>query len=177
MDEIANSSRASIEHEDLKILLPIVDSIAPKVILEVGMHRGYSMELWRKAFNPDVLIGIERDLPKEDYYTEQGDFLWGSDSHDLGTQQKVADIITTGKIDFLFIDGDHSEDGVRRDFKMYSPFVRKGGLIAFHDVVYTSSDPLSPVMVRPLWEDLKLANPYVEIRVGKNSTGIGVMWV
>ena len=38
------------------------------------------------------------------------------------------------KLDFLFIDGDHSYDGVKADFEMYAPMVRPGGLIAFHDI-------------------------------------------
>jgi predicted O-methyltransferase YrrM len=35
----------------------------------------------------------------------------------------------------LFIDGDHSYEGVRRDWELYSPLVRPGGLIALHDIV------------------------------------------
>ena len=38
-------------------------------------------------------------------------------------------------IDFLFIDGDHTYEGVKSDFEMYSPLVRSGGLIALHDIV------------------------------------------
>ncbi|HXJ84549.1 MAG TPA: CmcI family methyltransferase [Candidatus Methylomirabilis sp.] len=38
-------------------------------------------------------------------------------------------------LDFLFIDGDHSYAGVTADFRLYSPLVRPGGLIAFHDIV------------------------------------------
>jgi hypothetical protein len=30
--------------------------------------------------------------------------------------------------------GDHSRDGVRQDFDMYSALVAPGGLIAFHDI-------------------------------------------
>jgi hypothetical protein len=37
-------------------------------------------------------------------------------------------------IDFLFIDGDHSCEGVWQDFNMYSSFVAPGGIIAFHDI-------------------------------------------
>lgn len=37
------------------------------------------------------------------------------------------------KIDLLFIDADHSYKGVSSDWKNWSPFVRKGGIIAFHD--------------------------------------------
>jgi predicted O-methyltransferase YrrM len=37
------------------------------------------------------------------------------------------------KINFLFIDGDHSIEGALYDFEHYSPKVVNGGLIAFHD--------------------------------------------
>ena len=37
-------------------------------------------------------------------------------------------------LDLLFIDGDHSYDGVRADFELYGRLVRPGGLIALHDV-------------------------------------------
>jgi predicted O-methyltransferase YrrM len=36
-------------------------------------------------------------------------------------------------IDLLFIDADHSYEAVSADWKNWSPFVRKGGIIAFHD--------------------------------------------
>jgi predicted O-methyltransferase YrrM len=39
-------------------------------------------------------------------------------------------------IDFLFIDADHSEHAVNRDYQEWSEFIVKGGFIAFHDVVF-----------------------------------------
>ena len=36
-------------------------------------------------------------------------------------------------IDFLFIDGDHTEEGVIRDWSEWHRFVRPGGRVAFHD--------------------------------------------
>jgi predicted O-methyltransferase YrrM len=39
------------------------------------------------------------------------------------------------RLDFLFIDGDHTYEGVKQDFEMYTPLVRKGGLVAMHDIV------------------------------------------
>ena len=38
------------------------------------------------------------------------------------------------ELDFLFIDGDHSYAGVKQDFEKYSGYVKRGGLIAFHDI-------------------------------------------
>jgi predicted O-methyltransferase YrrM len=37
------------------------------------------------------------------------------------------------KIDLLFIDADHSYKGVSSEWKNWSPFMRKDGVIAFHD--------------------------------------------
>lgn len=52
------------------------------------------------------------------------------------------DIVRTWKrpIDFLFIDGDHQYEQVIRDFEDWSPHVKKGGFIAFHDT-YTWPGP------------------------------------
>jgi hypothetical protein len=36
-------------------------------------------------------------------------------------------------IDFLFVDGDHSEDGVRQDWDEWHRFVIPGGVVALHD--------------------------------------------
>lgn len=41
------------------------------------------------------------------------------------------------KISLLFIDGDHSYEGVKKDFDLYSGKVSVGGYIAFHDAHHT----------------------------------------
>jgi predicted O-methyltransferase YrrM len=38
-----------------------------------------------------------------------------------------------GEVDFVFIDGDHSTQGCREDWDVWSPHVRVGGAVAFHD--------------------------------------------
>ena len=37
------------------------------------------------------------------------------------------------KIDFLWIDGDHSYEGVKRDIQDWFPLVKKNGFVCFHD--------------------------------------------
>jgi predicted O-methyltransferase YrrM len=49
-------------------------------------------------------------------------------------------------IDFLFIDGDHSIAGCKKDYQLYSGKVRKGGFIAFHDY-YSDRPELGPTYV------------------------------
>jgi hypothetical protein len=38
-----------------------------------------------------------------------------------------------GSVDFVFIDGDHTEKGVRRDIEAWEPKVRSGGMVLGHD--------------------------------------------
>jgi predicted O-methyltransferase YrrM len=38
-----------------------------------------------------------------------------------------------GTIDFIFIDGDHSYDACKADIVAWAPYVKRGGVIAFHD--------------------------------------------
>ena len=177
-NQIADSSRASIEKEDLRILLPIVAQIEPKNILEIGTWKGYSAETWIKAFNPVQFFTLEKDSANIlDYIIPIGripelNFWYNTDSHEQKTLDRLKiDIL---KIDFLFIDGDHSLKGVEQDFKMYSPLVRKGGIIAFHDSCYHADETEE---VDLFWKEIKKEYPYVEIRAGKNSTGIGLIWV
>ena len=35
--------------------------------------------------------------------------------------------------DFIFVDGDHEYEGVKKDIESWTPKLKKGGIIAFHD--------------------------------------------
>ncbi len=46
-----------------------------------------------------------------------------------------------GDFDLLFIDGDHSDEGIRRDWSDWSQRIRPGGIVALHD---TRASPHNP---------------------------------
>ncbi|MEM4488736.1 MAG: class I SAM-dependent methyltransferase [Desulfurococcaceae archaeon] len=100
-----------------------------------------------------------------------------ADSHDPKTLEFVKRILGNGKLDFLFIDGDHTYEGVKRDFEMYSPLVRKGGIIAFHDIV--EHPPETGCEVSRFWNEIKHSYNYLEIVKSWDQkwAGIGVIYV
>jgi predicted O-methyltransferase YrrM len=57
------------------------------------------------------------------------------------------------RLDFLFLDGDHTYEGVKNDFFMYFPLVREGGLAALHDIVHHPSHP--DIGVHVFWKELR----------------------
>jgi len=104
-------------------------------------------------------------------------YLLRGDSHNPSTLNKVKLILGDQKLDFLFIDGDHSYEGVKKDFEMYAPLVRKGGMIAFHDIV--EHPPETGCQVNRFWSEVKRFYTYTEIVKNWNQrwAGIGVLFV
>ena len=50
-------------------------------------------------------------------------------------RQRVDKVLRKYQPDVLFIDGDHSYEGVKSDYLNFRDRVREGGVIAFHDIV------------------------------------------
>tara|TARA_R100000734_G_C3297285_1_gene88312 strand:+ start:464 stop:973 length:510 start_codon:yes stop_codon:yes gene_type:complete len=50
-----------------------------------------------------------------------------------GISWDMAQHIDNNELDFVFIDGDHSTEGVRKDIEAYTPKVKQGGYCMGHD--------------------------------------------
>ncbi|HUW46098.1 MAG TPA: class I SAM-dependent methyltransferase [Dehalococcoidia bacterium] len=182
--------------EEILELLKIVNEIKPKVVLEIGTANGGTLFLFSRVASESATI-ISIDLPggwgggyskwriplyKSFTLLEQKLHLHRVDSHSEGTLSQVEHILDGKKVDFLFIDGDHTYEGVRKDFEMYSPLVGKGGMIAFHDIDHIVPHPRPPFCeVSKLWDEIK--NNYRSIEIIKKQKdygrgcGIGVLYV
>ena len=44
--------------------------------------------------------------------------------------------------DFVFIDGDHSYQGVAADWEAFTPLIRRGGIMALHDSIPSEGNPI-----------------------------------
>jgi len=51
----------------------------------------------------------------------------------LGDSVKIGKAWKRGKVNIVFIDGDHTENGVRRDIEAWIDHILPGGIIIFHD--------------------------------------------
>lgn len=169
MHDIAQRSLASQDKWELEQLLLEVEKIHPKVIVEIGVHLGGGMRVLKEAFDPKYMIGLEQDTCYE--YPELT-VLTGVDSHKEETKSKLIGALSDmGKIDYMMIDGDHSYQGVQLDFYMYKDLVRKGGIIAFHDIGVINNDSCH---VKEFWNDIKGRYSYKEILNPEKGIGTGV---
>lgn len=154
------------EFTEILSLCNLLENIKPKVILEIGTAQGGSLFLFSKLSAPNALI-ISIDLPegkfgggykfyKTDFYKSfvsihQTIHLLRADSHSDETYEHVKKLLDGRKIDFLFIDGDHTYDGVQKDFIRYSKLVDENGLIGFHDIVSATEE----CEVKRFWDETK----------------------
>jgi predicted O-methyltransferase YrrM len=162
-------------------------------LCEIGTREGGSLALFAQVASPaahllSVDIKYAEDLARG--YPcfarpRQRLTLLEADSHHPQTLTKVRRWLGREQLDFLFIDGDHSLTGVRRDFEMYAPLVRRGGLIAFHDIVpdyftrFGRRTPSDTGDVPRFWAELKSRGYSVEELVEnpeQDGMGIGVVF-
>lgn len=58
----------------------------------------------------------------------------------FSNDKKIIDQIPTG-LDFVFIDGDHSYEGLKNDWSIILPRITKGGIVCLHDTTIPAKDP------------------------------------
>ena len=98
--------------------------------------------------------------------------LLRADSHAAPTLAETKRLLADRPIDFLFIDGDHTYNGVKQDWEMYSPLVRPGGLVVFHDI----AGDYAQAHVKSFWDTLKPNYSHHEyISNPSGQYGIGVL--
>jgi predicted O-methyltransferase YrrM len=56
------------------------------------------------------------------------------DSHSAEAERQLVEALDGRRIDYAFIDGDHTYDGVRQDFELCARHAAPDAIVAFHDV-------------------------------------------
>lgn len=137
LDHIAS---AWTGHRDFATWL--VQHMQPETTVDLGVDYGYSSFVLAEH-NPGHVYGV--DVFEGDRGATYGSTLEQAQGYcdELGltnvtfikdTFENVARTWTK-PVDILHIDGTHTHDAVAQDYQTWSPFVREGGVILFHDTV------------------------------------------
>jgi len=76
------------------------------------------------------------------------------------------------KYDYIYIDGDHSYQGVKLDFQSFWPSLNKKGYMLFHDVSVKGKLPEGNYGVYKLFTQLSKKYPSIKIDYQKSGLGI-----
>jgi cephalosporin hydroxylase len=191
MNQFAGLLRPIQNQNELLLWIRRVKKLSPNVLVEIGTAKGGTFFLLSRAAQSNATM-VSIDLPggfygggyphwKTNLFRE----LIGVDkrlhfiranSHDPATRAELERILNGQEIDVLFIDGDHSYEGVKQDFWLYAPLVRAGGLIGLHDI---SEKEGGEIDVPNFWKELRTQFTAEEIvdPAEKFGFGIGVVTI
>lgn len=154
-------------------------------VLEVGSLIGDTLKTWMALMDtPGTIVSVDVIVgPNDPRHRQQKDghqIYWPRMARNLGLEFYAFNDDSTNPItvnnvksilhivDFLFIDGGHDYATVKADWENYSPLVRPGGIVAFHDIGMPD--------VRRLWDAAKKGFQSAEIVEKAGQWGIGVLW-
>lgn len=177
---------------ELRALAKVVRNLCPDRAMEIGTAAGGTLLLLTKLASSQATI-VSVDMPGArfgggyDYkrrwlyrrFASDGQqlHLLQCDSHSTETLDRVKAILGGQQLDYLFIDGDHTYEGVKKDLEWYAPMVRPGGVIALHDIV--EHPPATGCEVSKFWDQVKSQYRHTEIIESRRQgwAGIGVLYV
>lgn len=153
-------------------------------ILVVGSQRGYVPAICALACKHEgrgmvdfVDAGYDLNIKKEKKKSWGGVGLWKTVTGDywkpLGVEGHIVIFTMTTKhfadclkrdggqysYDYIYIDGDHSYKGVKRDYKLFWKYLTHGGFMVFHDVLVEKETPWGKCGVKRFWDEVKQRNP------------------
>jgi predicted O-methyltransferase YrrM len=133
---------ASLRLDEAAYLYRLVRDEQPEVVVEIGRYRGGSTLLLAAALESGVLHSYDVATRQGRSGAELDNQLVAalarydlSDRVRLHMEDSHTATPDTPQIDVLFVDGDHSEAGVRADFERWARLVVPGGHLLFHDAV------------------------------------------
>jgi len=163
----------------------IVEMLQPKVLVELGTHKGDSfnafceaiqmLELSTKAYAVDCWEGDEHaGFYEESVYNVLESYnqpLYGSFAtlKKMFFEEAVNDF-ENKSIDLLHIDGLHTYDAVKLDFETWLPKMSKIGVVLFHDTQVFERG----FGVNQFWNEISKKYPHFEFL---HSHGLGVLFV
>jgi predicted O-methyltransferase YrrM len=177
---------------ELRSFLQLLARESPRAVVEIGTGQGGTLFLFASVAQSDaVLVSIDAASTEGVFggrraykrrarlyralgAPDQTVAFIAADSHCEQTRRAVEEALRGRSIDVLFIDGDHTRAGVEADFRMYSPLVRKGGLVAFHDIVPGPAEHVGGVP--EFWQSIRNADSLELVEDwAQGGCGIGVL--
>ncbi len=96
----------------------------------------YLVDPWREPEKGSDVEGSSNDVVTPEVMLQATKVLKGVEDRAImirALSHQAVDLFQDGSLDFIYIDGDHSYEGAKRDIKLWFPKVKKGGLVAGHD--------------------------------------------
>lgn len=151
----------------------LIRNLKPKRVLCIGSGRGFIPAICALACKDNqigVVDFVDAGYGKRHPKSWAGDGFWGRINPKrhfsfLGISDWIKTYVMTSQdfakkfpkrsYGYVYLDGDHSYEGVKLDYELFSPRLEKSGFMAFHDVTVKQWDKLKNFGVWKLWQEIK----------------------
>ena len=119
--------------------------------LEIGLNNGITNTILNKFFKFSKNVAIDPLGPHINEKVMAANLRFKNMiliCNESGSQFTNKILKSLAKFDLIFIDGDHSYNSVKKDFNLSKKYIKKKGLIIFHDVFLPDSGP------NKLWNEI-----------------------
>lgn len=126
--------------------------------LEIGFASGLNNSILNKFFKFQHIVGLDLFSSNLNGSNLLANMMWKNLILIAGNtrSQRTIDLSKKlGPYDFIFIDADHTYEGVKFDFENYSPLLNDDGVVGFHDI-----DCPDWPGINKFWNELKKSNKY-----------------
>jgi glycosyltransferase involved in cell wall biosynthesis/23S rRNA U2552 (ribose-2'-O)-methylase RlmE/FtsJ len=124
--------------DELMWLVDKVKMLNPTAILEIGVDSGGTLKAWEQTLKQNgnsILIGVDNNPNVQwDIYSSKVSInIIQGYSYEPGILQQIEEVLKDRKLDFIFIDAQHTPAAARRDTEMYQHLLKPCGAIGYHD--------------------------------------------
>lgn len=183
---IANTEEILRTHKARAVFLKTFSALMGveiKTAVEIGVFEGENAKSLRSLF-PDMHLYLVDPWNLTDDYLKDGgpisqqqavmdaaffqvlhDFFEDTKTQILRLSSFEASQRIEGPLDLVFIDGDHSYEGVKQDISLWLPKVRSGGIISGHDYDYPELPGVRKAVDEVLGEDVFTGPDFTWIKI------------
>ncbi len=132
---LAGYDTDKIQHHYLEVYDPVLSFWTDKDVklLEIGVHKGGSLQLWRDYFPKGTIVGIDLELPPEFIPGDRIQLFKGSQA-DTQFLSQVATSIAPEGFDIIIDDASHIGELSKTTFwHLFHHHLKPGGLYAIED--------------------------------------------
>jgi Methyltransferase domain len=138
-------SRRYINPGEMECIVGLLQAVRPRTMIEFGCNEGRTAKMILRSvpsiehylgidvprgFTPALLLQ-RNEVPQRPGHLVSDDPRFTLVLPDMGSRSLTADDLC--EVDAVFIDGDHSYDGVMHDTLLAKALINPGGIIIWHD--------------------------------------------
>jgi len=128
----------SIDPESGAVIYSLVRLLKPEAAIEIGTFKGYTTICIAQALEDNkkgklyTIDPIEQEITK---IAIKKSGLKRRINYIIDYSTEVIPKLNLSRLDFVFIDGDHSYESCLADFNVVKPYLRSGSTVVFHDSI------------------------------------------